>query len=316
MIARGTLTVLILALAVGMASCAGDGPTEPAAPSIAHLLPPVAELAGWIIADGPVEYSPDTLYEYLNGGAERYDTHGFRRLVHIRYQHGDDPLACVTLDLYDMGSELGAFGIYSAARPVGFEPRKWGAEGYRTGAIANAYKGSIFVHGEADDDRDELLSMLEEMMSEVADGAQGSLSPPAILASLPETHRLAGSERYIPNDLLGHSFLPGGVLATYEIDGRRAELFFTNLGTETRAVDVMAALRTHLEERDTIAGGTPSFGDDGFRITDSIFGQGTVVRNGHLIAGIHGDLSTEEREDILRLLISGGTEAKAARTED
>ena len=315
-VVRGRHVALTLALTISIASCAGNDPTEPVEPTIVRLLPPVAELAGWTVADGPAEYSPDTLYEYLNGGAERYQSHGFRSLVHIRYQLGEDPLASVILDVYDMGSELGAFGIYSAARQVGLEPRRWGAEGYRIGTIAGAYRGSIFVHGEADDDRPVLLAMLEDLMSGVTDRADGAVSPPAILAPLPRTHRLAGSERYAPDNLLGHSFLPGGVLATYEIDGRRAELFFSDLGTETRAADVMAALRTHLEERDTIAGGTPSFGDDGFRITDSIFGQGTVVRSGNLVTGIHGDLSTEEREGILRQLVTGDVEEHADRPDD
>ncbi len=304
MFVRGRHTVLFLAMVVGISGCAGNGPTEPAEPTIANLLPPLAELSGWTVADGPVEYSPDTLYEYLNGGAERYQSHGFRRLLHIRYQLGGDPLACVTLDVYDMGSELGAFGIYSAARPVGLPPRQWGAEGYGTGTIAGAYKGSIFIHGEADDDRPELVEMLEELMSSVAGAADGSTSPPAILGILPQTHRQAGSERYVPSNLLGHSFLPGGVLASYEIDGRRAELFFTDFGAEAEAVAAMAALRAHFESRKTIASGEPTFGDDGFRTSDPVFGQGSVVRSATLITGIHGDLPIDDGEDILRRLIA------------
>ncbi len=303
-VARGPLAIPTLALMIGLASCAGDSPIEPVAPSLEDLLPPVTELAGWTIADGPLEYTPETLYEYLNGGAERYDTHGFRRLVHIRYQHDDDPLACVTLDVYDMGSELGAFGIFSAARPLGREPRQWGAEGYRIGTIAAAYKGSFFFHGEADDERTELVEMLDTLMLRVTEGVEGSVSPPSIFASLPVDHRMPGSERYVPENLLGHSFLPGGVLATYEIDGRRAELFLSDLGTGQRAADATAALRAHFEQRGTVVGGSPSFGDDGFRVTDPIFGQATVVRSGNSIAGIHGDLSTEEGEEILRRLIT------------
>ena len=303
MVVRSRHATPFLALVVGILGCAGDDPSGPAAPSIAHLLPPAADLAGWIVAEGPAEYSPDTIYEYLNGGAERYQSHGFRQLLHIRYQLGEDPLACVTLDVYDMGSELGAFGIYSAVRPAGREPRQWGAEGYRTGTIAAAYRGSIFVHGEADDRRQELVEMLEDLVSRVAGGADGSVLPPAILAPLPAAHRLAGNERYVSDNLLGHSFLPGGVVATYEFDGRRSELFFTDLVAEAEAVDAMTALRAHFEGRKTIADGTPPFGDDGFRTTDPVFGQGSVVRTGTLVAGIHGDLSTEEAEGVLRRLI-------------
>ena len=250
---------------------------------------------------------PDTLYEYLNGGAERYGSHGFRRLVHVRYRCGEDPLACVTLDIFDMGSELGAFGIFSAGRPAGREPRPWGSEGYRIGAIAAAYKGSIFVHGEADDERDNLLAMLERLMVLVVGDAAGSVAHPAILARLPTTHLLAGSERYVPDDLLGHAFLPGGVTATYEIDGGSAELFFSELDTEETAVESMVALRNHYENLDAIAGGAPSFGSDGFRFSDPVIGWGTVVRDDDLIAGIQGDGSPAEMEVVLlRLITSSG----------
>lgn len=308
-----TARTLILASIFGLAGCAGDGPITTATPPTTRLLPAASELAGWTVAEGPTEYSPDTLYEYLNGGAERYQTHGFRRLLHIRYQLGEDPLACVTLDVYDMGSELGAFGIYSAGRTPSCEPRPWGAEGYRTATIAAAYKGSTFVHGEADDDRRELLAVLEDLVARVADGVPGSTSPPSILAPLPTTYRVAGSERYVPADLLGHSFLPGGVLATYEIGGRRAELFFTDLGTEARAIDATTALRAHFDARGAIEEGDSPIGDGGFRTSNPVFGQGSVVRSGSLIAGIHGDPSVDEGEDILRQLIAEVTEATARR---
>lgn len=297
--------VLVLTLTLLMAGCAGEDSIEPVPPKMFHLLPPAASLGGWQVADGPMEYSPATLYEYLNGGAERYETLGFRGLIHIRYQRGADPLASVILDVYDMGTALGAFGIYSAGRPQGCEALQWGAEGYRSGTIAAAYKESVFIHGEADDDRQELLAFLDDLVSGVAGGVPGSTSPPAILDSLPKTHLVVGSERYVPTDLIGHSYLPGGVLATYEIDGRRAELFFTDLDTEARAMDATTALRSHFEGRDAIAKGDPPMGDGGFRTNDRVFGQGTVVRSGALITGIHGDLTTEEREDLLGLLISG-----------
>jgi len=295
---------LLLALTLGIAGCAGDDPAETAAP-IVDLLPSTAELAGWTVADGPVEYSPDTLYEYLDGGAERYVDSGFERLVHIRYRLGDDPLACVTLDVYDMGGELGAFGIYSAAKPPDAVPRPWGAEGYREGTIAAAYRGSVYVHGEADDDRAELLTMLEQLTSGVADKASGAAAPPTILEPLPVAHRVPGSERYVPSNLLGHAFLPGGVLATYEIGDRRSVLFFSDLGSEAKAVEALAALDAHFAQRGADAAGAPPFGDGGFRLSSPVFGRGSVVREGALIAGIQGDLSFEEGEGILRRLITG-----------
>ena len=296
--------ILVAALVVALSGCAGDDSADPAESAIADLLPPAADLAGWKVAAGPAEYVPETLFEHLNGGAERYVSHGFRRLVHVRYQFADDPAACVTLDVFDMGSELGAFGIYSAGRPPGVVPRRWGAEGYRVDTIAAGYRGSIFVHGEADDDREVLSAMLDGLMPRVLDHVAGSLAPPAILSRLPVAHRVPRSERYVPSDLLGHACLPGGVLAGYEVGGETAELFFSIVGAEAKAVECMAAMRGHFTSLEAVVPGPPPFGGDGFRFSGPVLGDGTVARDGDLIAGIQGEAPREAMEEILRLLIT------------
>jgi hypothetical protein len=252
-----------------------------------------------------VEHSPESLFEYLDGGAERYLTHGFRRLLHVRYQLGDDPMASVTLDLYDMGSQLGAFGIYSAGRWPEVETRRWGVEGYRAETVAAAWKGRLFVHGEADDDRSPLIAMLEKLVARAARNAPGEASPPAILTALPTGGRLERSERYVPANLLGHAFLPGGVLAGYEVEGRRAELFFSDLGSEAGAGEALEALRDHLSRRGTLDRELSSIGEEGFRYKQPALGSGTVVRTGPFVAGIHGEMPTEERERILARLVIG-----------
>ncbi len=270
---------------------------------LAGLLPPASELAGWTVAEEPVEHSSETLYEYLNGGADRYLAHGFRELRHVRYQLGEDPLASVSIDVYDMGGELGAFGIYSAALPPAFEIRQWGAEGYRIGTIAAAWKGSVYVHGEADDERPQLIEMLEWLMAGVGDRAAGELSPLAVLEPLPEVGRVAQSERYVPADLLGHSFLPGGVLAKYEVAGQRAELFYSQLGSQAEAGEALVALRDHYLRWGDVEGDVSSIGEGGFGFNDPTLGSGTVVTVGCWVAGIHGQLPVEAREHILGELV-------------
>ncbi len=302
MAGRAALPALALALLTG---CGAGGPTPMARPSdLEALLPQTAELAGWSIAEGPVEYAPETLYEYLDGGADRYLSHGFRRLLHVRYQLAEDPLAAVTLDLYDMGDELGAFGIYSAGRRPGMEIRPWGAEGYRTGVVAAAYRGRIFVHGAADDERPELMGMLERLVAAAGARAEGGTSPPAILDPLPADGLVAGSEGYVAADLLGHSFLPGGVLATYEVEGRRAELYVSDLGGGAAASSALGALRDHLAREGVVDSDGVAIGRDGYRYRDPVLGQGTAVRAGHFVAGIHGDLPPETREAILARLVA------------
>ena len=107
----------VAVVAVALVVVTAVGPVLAGA-DLMSLLPAPDTLEFWSIAESPTEYVPGTLWEYLNGGATRYVGFGFRRLVHVRYQLGDDPLASVTLDVFDMGGELGAFGIYRAGLPA------------------------------------------------------------------------------------------------------------------------------------------------------------------------------------------------------
>lgn len=58
-------------------------------------------------------YKPDTLYEYIDGGADVYLLYDFQRLLHQNFR---TPGGELTADIYDLGKPENAFGIYSAER--------------------------------------------------------------------------------------------------------------------------------------------------------------------------------------------------------
>jgi hypothetical protein len=223
----------------------------------------------------------------------------------VRYQPSGEDLAGITLDVFDMGSKLGAFGIYSSGRPPGAEFRQWGAEGYRSGTVTAAWKGSYFVHAEADDDRPALIEKLETLIEETCNGIPGATSPPDILDPLPPGGLVARSERYVAEDLLGHSFLPGGLLATYRIDGREARLFVSRLGSTDLAAEAMIELRSHRSKWSEIEDEIPPIGTEGFRFSGPGPGSGTVVRLDEYIAGVDGEILFEEQDELLDRLANG-----------
>jgi hypothetical protein len=269
-------------------------------PALEQLLPNPSRLAGWHVAKGPDEYSPGTLYEYLDGGAERYVGYGFFRLLHVRYQHGEGD--SVTLDLFDMGSELGAFGIYSSLRPAdaGFQP--WGIEGYRSGRVAAAWKGRVFVHGEADSEQPVLVDFLGRVVRDACERAGGPPSAPSFLAALPEEGLVARSQRYVAADLLGHECLPGGVVATYAAGGERGELFFSDVGNEAGAASCLAALQDHYRQSNGAVSEPLLDGVSGFSYRDPTLGFGAMLRSGRFIAGVHGTLSAPVQKRLLESL--------------
>jgi len=279
--------------------CGQEVPPELATLELETLLPEPSSLEGWQVAEGPSSLVPDNLWEYLNGGAPRYEDYGFQRLLHIRYQRGEDPLASVVVDVYDMGTELGAFGIYRSIRPSEAVVRTWGAEGYRSGTVAAAWKGSVFVHVASDDNRPELIEAMEMLVSRICEEAKGGVVPPPILNPLPPEGRVPYSERFVASDLLGHAAFGGGVVATYEIDGRFAELFFSELESRGAAETALATYRSEMERWAKVADEP-----NGFRFVSTGPVYGIVVTSGHFVAGASGGLPLENQKEVLEGLIA------------
>lgn len=292
--------VAVAVLAVGCGSA-----EEPAGSDsgLGGLLPAASSMEGWQVAEGPRIYDSETLFEYLNGGAPLYLDFGFQSMVHARYQLGDDSLSSVTIDVYDMGSDLGAFGLYRSARPPEAEVREWGAESYRSGTVAAAWKGSISIHAQADDDRPELIEAMENLVAQIAKSVVGGTSLPQIVDLLPSERLVPRSERIVAKDLMSHAFLPGGVLGTYEVAGNEGTVYFSELANGTAVTEAMAGLRAHHEQWGEIGGDIDSIGDGGFHFSDPGLGSGAVVSAGPYIVGVHGDLPTEVQMELLGRLV-------------
>jgi len=252
---------------------------------------------------GPTDYDSETLYEYLNGGAPLYLKFGFEGMAHVRYQFGDNSLSSVTLDVFDMGSDLGAFGLYRSGRPPEAGVRDWGAEGYRSGTVAAAWKGSVSIHAEADEDQPKLIEAMENLVAQVAKSVVGGTSLPQIIDLLPSDGLVPWSERIVAEDMMSHAFLPGGVLATYRVAGDEGTVFFSHLASETAITEAMAALRAHHEQWGEIVRDIDSIGDGGFRFSDPGLGSGAVVSLGSYVVGVHGDLPSEVQTDLLGRLV-------------
>ena len=293
-------TLVVVALAIGC----GPG-EEPAigGTGLADLLPAASSMDGWQIADGPTEYDSEGLFEYLNGGAPLYLDFGFEGMVHVRYQLGDDSLSSVTLDIYDMGSDLGAFGLFRSGRPPDVELRDWGAEGYRSGTVAAAWKGGISIQAQADDDQPELIEAMESLVAQVAKSVAGGTTLPQIIDLLPSDGLVPWSERLVARDLMSHAFLPDGVLATYQVADDEGTLFFSELVGEPAVTEAMAGLRAHHEQWGEIGEDIDSIGDGGFRFTDPGLGSGVVVSTGFYVVGVHGSLPSDVQMNLLAQLV-------------
>ena len=98
--------VIVLLLSGLMVHCGGGDV------NLSRSIP--MNVAGWQAIEEDGTYDRDTLYGYMNGGAEVFLAFDFREAFVRRY--GRDGADDIVLDVYDMGSPAEAFGVFSCDR--------------------------------------------------------------------------------------------------------------------------------------------------------------------------------------------------------
>ena len=172
------------------------------------------EVEGWMQSGEMSIYDAENLWEYINGAAELFIDYGVETCHTSDLSSGN---VSVTVDLYDMGTPLNAFGVFNlessgrgealqgAVEAVVFEPYQ-----------ALLIKGSIYV--KVDVYEGELNSAIgKELLKAIADELPGQTSYPQELGLLPDEYRIAGSEGYQARGFLGLTELRSCIYAEYAV---------------------------------------------------------------------------------------------------
>jgi len=167
----------------------------------------------------PAFYKPDSLYQYIDGGADVYLLYDFQNLMHQEFKSG---AAELTADIYDMGKPENAFGIYSAERSPKYNYIPIGSEGYHSKGVLNFFQDRYYVKwAGSGPGADALLDQLAQTLSA---RIGGSRTLPPVLSKLPQSRRVRHSEQYIRKDPLGHPFLAPAYVVTYASTPKESKL--------------------------------------------------------------------------------------------
>ena len=177
---------------------------------------------GWTPAGAPQVYSPDTLYDYINGGSDLYLKYDFEELQVLEYRKGK---MSVLAEVYRHRKADHAFGIYSQERVPTTTFLALGAQGYYETSVCNFIQGGYYVKLSSDgtgaEDREILLAFARRMSQELP--TQAAL--PVVLSVFPAEGKTPSSEKFIAKDFLGYAFLHAGFIADYERAGQKYQLF-------------------------------------------------------------------------------------------
>ena len=180
----------------------------------------------------PMQYHSENLYEYINGAADAYLAYGFRNLLTRDFSFGNLKF---TVDIYDMGSRINAFGMYKTERPAEVKVLKIGIESvvsppYQCLLLKGAYYVKINIF-EGEFNRTNGKAVL----TAVAEALSGSDELPEELHLLPEKNRIPDSEGYTREGFLGLDDLSRCVFATYKLDSATFRYFVMLPSTEESA---------------------------------------------------------------------------------
>lgn len=249
------------------------------------------KIEGWE-QDGDVKvFDRDNLFDHINGASEFYFSYNFQELWVVRYSKGD---AEISLEVYDQGDPVHAYGIYSMERPPDSEVKEIGAQGYHEENILNFVADRYYVkmhsYHEPDAGSGVLLNLAEDLTSQLTD--QPEL--PEMISAVPEKNLVKNSRQFVSNTFMGLDFLGSAYRATYSNDKGEVTLFVME---RESAADIEKILKEYLE----FAGeDSDALGEGDFEIEDPFNGTIHLNWTGNHIIGFSGDDVKELREELLQ----------------
>ncbi len=173
------------------------------------------------ITNYPV-FLPENLWDFINGAAETYLSYGFIDLHVAEYKKGKN---VIKLEIYRLGDNTMAFGIYSTERSSSFRFLNLGSQGYIADGAINFFKGNYYVKIKTYSKNEKVLSSAQSLAQKVSNMLEGDSKMPSVLTMFPEEGKKKNEELYINESVLGHKFLNKAFKATYEAGNDNFSIF-------------------------------------------------------------------------------------------
>lgn len=240
-------------------------------------------------------FSPSTLENHIDGQAESVKHYQFKQCDYAEYAPNGQGNQLITVDIYEMGSPLDAYGYYSfqlspSARTVTYV--KVGAEGYRTRDSLSFWKGNYYVviTITAANAPPPYQAALPRFALAIAAKLPGAAQPPAILAQLPP-----GFTKHTQNfqraNVASQAFLKNAIVASYPSAGQQAELFISDSGSPSAARQAYSQYQTYLSKPTTAAIGAKAqllsgIGESALTVRTKFSGVVVTALKGKYVIGI------------------------------
>lgn len=252
-------------------------------PTVADYLPASDAVAGWTRTDAPQTFTPETLYDLVDGQAEAFLAYGMDSAALGRYSGPDG--ATLRVEIFRLASQADAYGLYSVS--IAGQRVAVGSDGDTDpGRRLAFWSDRYYVRLQAPQPiaQDGLLEFGRTVSRALPAGAER----PALLQRLPAAGLEPRSARFVRAELsiqswlwLGGQNILGlgpdveGVLADYDLHGDVARLLLVVYPTAKAATTALTALQSGQVEGLLTAGAAENrlgavFGSADRRLADTL----------------------------------------------
>lgn len=147
--------------------------------SLSKILP--ASLNGWELSGTEKVYTPETLYDYIDGGAELYLSYGMKDVVSLVYSK--ENVGTIRIEVFDLVNSKNAFGVFTHTRMLDEKEFGQGSQ-YFTGAQI-FWKDKYLVTIIADDENADIKETIKKFASIIESQITSEGNLPEILSLLP-----------------------------------------------------------------------------------------------------------------------------------
>lgn len=222
-------------------------------------------------------YTPETLYDYIDGGAELYLSYNMKEVASRIISQGDNE---IRIEVFDMQEAKNAFGVFTHTRTK--DQRQYGQGSQEFVGALIFWKGRYFVAITANDNNREISDAMHQLGQQIEARITEEGETPAILNLLP-TENLdedgflyfhhyiwLNAYHYISNEnILNISDKCDAVLAKYGKKEKRTYLLIIRYPDETKAREGYSSLLSELYEGDD----DPQMIEDGSFIGSALTGK-------------------------------------------
>lgn len=238
------MNLLIFMTGAVFLACAVSPSSTPRAsnPEPKELPETVAALVpdGWELADPVAEFTPETLYEKINGNAELYLAYDVVKLTFATFINTDNSGQFIDVFIYDMGTPTNGFGIYSVERFEGEPPIGLGRAAYRSGANYFIWKGQYYIQIVASESTETFRKIGSALAERIAKALIDTGEPVRGLSALPKKDRIDESVKFFLVDAMGLDFMKRTYTADYNKNGLRVRAFLSQQPSVESARSIIA----------------------------------------------------------------------------